>query len=394
MKAGSALFQLMTATALAASAIAFAPAAAQTAQPPELQPEESDVAPMPPLSPRWIFVSTAWAGQGTRIFDGDSGKMVGLIHHGPMANVTIDPRAKSYYVSETIWTKGNRGTRQDMVTVYDAKTMNLVREIPLPGRQLVSFRKNNFTVSADGRYGYSYNMDPASSIVVVDLDKNRVVQNIEVPGCGLSFAAVNDVVGSLCADGTIALAKVGSKAEVGHSASFFSAEDDPIFDNIVIDPTGKATMLSYTGLIYEAKLDAPELASGGAVAPGWSVQEAAGMPKPTSAPVVANWFPGGRQPLAVHRASGKLFVLMHMGEYWSQKEGGEEVWVLDGASKKLLARRKLPDHAGLIEVTQDAKPLVYVNNEACKLWVFDAETFALKYELSDVGSGILATAAK
>jgi methylamine dehydrogenase heavy chain len=44
--------------------------------------------------------------------------MLGLVQTA-LADMAIDPAGKFYYVAETIWSKGNRGTRQDMVTVYD-----------------------------------------------------------------------------------------------------------------------------------------------------------------------------------------------------------------------------------------------------------------------------------
>ena len=53
--------------------------------------------------------------------------------------------------------------------------------------------------------------------------------------------------------------------------------------------------------------------------------------------------PGGRQPIAVHFASGRIYVLMHMGEYWSEYEPAEEIWVLDANTHRLIGRHALPD---------------------------------------------------
>ena len=44
------------------------------------------------------------------------------------------------------------------------------------------------------------------------------------------------------------------------------------------------------------------------------------MRKGTYTPMDVNWMPGGRQPIAVHHATGRIYVLMHMGEYWSEYE--------------------------------------------------------------------------
>ena len=120
----------------------------------------------------------------------------------------------------------------------------------------------------------------------------------------------------------------------------------------------------------------------------WSIQQAAGFaPAGTGVQELA-WRPGGGQPAAYHKASGRLFVLMHMGTYWTHKQGGTEVWVLDTNTRKLLKRIPLqpiptsgladerPPFYGTIGVSQDAeKPLIYlVNDEGGGDVVMDAGT--------------------
>jgi len=48
----------------------------------------------------------------------------------------------------------------------------------------------------------------------------------------------------------------------------------------------------------------------------------------------AGWRVGGRQPLAVHRATGRLFALMHQGGPNTHKESGREAWVFDLAARE------------------------------------------------------------
>lgn len=356
----------------------------------KLEIEESDTAILSKASPHWIYVNTNWFRPGTRIFDGDSGKMLATISEGAMSNFAADPAGRYYYVAETIWSKGNRGTRQDMLTVYDASTLKLIREIPLSGRLLVGNRKHNLSVSSDGRFAFVYNMDPASSVIVVDLQKGRVAGSTEVPGCGLSAGAGGRRSLSLCADGALALVSLDSrgKASLSRSESFFSAENDPIFDNFPIDETrSRAAFVSYSGLVTIA-----ELADGIKVSPSWSLQEAAGAPRGEAVSLVANWYPGGRQPSAMHGPSGRLFVLMHIGEFWTQKESGTELWVVDMQAKRVIRRMKLEEEASWIEVSQDASPLLFVAGEK-GMQVFDATTLEEKHKIKDTGSGPMSTVA-
>lgn len=381
------MIRSLTALALAVGVAGIAlPSLAQApAAVPEV--EEPEILTMAKPTPRWVFVDGGWSFPSYRIFDGDSGAMQGVVQGSRMSNFAFDPKGRYFYVAETLWSHGNRGKRDDLLAVYDAKTLKLVREIPLPGRMLVTDKVYNLSVSADGRFAYVFNMDPATSIVTVDLDRGSI-KIAEIPGCGLAFPAPDGAVSSLCTDGSLATAQFGKggKPSVTRSEPFFNAENDPIFDNVVIDVRGgRATFLTYSGLLISAKLGArPEISA------PWSIQQAAGMKAPGGQPREVAWLPGGKQPLAVHAASGKIFVLMHTGEFWSQKAEATEVWILDGTTQKLIARKRLEEPANMINVSQDAEPLIYLGHEGT-LRILDSATFEVKHEIAKAGGSVILT---
>lgn len=372
---------LIASCALACILPAAAPGLAKS----EPDSEVSDVATLKPNGPHRFFTG-GFRSQNFGIFDADSGKMEGSIPGGYVADLAIAPDNKNFLVSETYWTHGSRGQRQDMVSIWDAKTLNLVKEIPLPGRALVGGKLHNFQLNADGSKAYVYIMLPTSSVVWVDLKKQAVGGTVEIPGCALIFPWGSSNFASLCADGSLAMVSVGGAGQpvVTHSKPFFDGANDPIYENSFIDvPTGKALFLSYSGLVYPAKLG-PDAA----IEKPWSLQQAAGFaPAGTGVQELA-WRPGGGQPAAYHKASGRLFVLMHMGTYWTHKQGGTEVWVLDTNARKLIKRIPLQpiatsglgnDHPPLYEtigVSQDVeKPLIYlVSDEGGGDVVMDAGT--------------------
>lgn len=346
--------------------------------------EESDIATLPAMAPHWALAMNAWIA-GTRIVDGDSGKIIGALHTIPLSNVAVDPNKRFFYVAETIWTKGNRGTRQDMLTVYDGNSLKIVAEIPLPGRLLTGNRIQDLAISADGRFAYIYDMSPASSVIVVDLVKRKVSRTIELPGCALAFAAPGERIMSLCSDGSIAtVSHATKKNEVVQTEPFFSAEDDPIFDNGILDPaTGKGLFLSYSGLIYEVSVGDQTK-----VAPAWSIQEAAGMPAGSTKPLQLSWLPGGRQMMAYHAGLNQLYVLMHSGEFWSQKESGSELWVVDIARRKVVSRRPLEPGVDYMTISQDEKPLLFLSGGG-EFRVMDAATFETKHRVDGLGYGTI-----
>ncbi len=373
-----ALKNALVAASLAAATLLAAPCPAATT----VATEASDVATLAPNPPHRFFTG-GFRQQAFTIFDGDNGKMEGNIPSGYVPNLAIAPDNSQFYVSETYWNHGARGKREDLVSIYDAKTLNIVKEITLPGRALVS-KKQNFDISASGSRAYVYLMMPVSSVVWVDLKKQQVGGTVEIPGCALVFPWGEQGFSSLCGDGSLASAMVpaSGQAKITHTKPFFDAGNDPIFDNGFVDrATGKAIFVSYTGLVYEAKLSADTT-----VNPPWSIQKTAGYAAAGTGVQELAWRPGGSEMAAYHKSSGKLFVLMHPGNYWTHKHGGTEVWVLDTKTHALVSRfplRAVPS-SGLgddavpfysnIGVSQDAKPLLYLLNEEGNDVVLDATT--------------------
>jgi methylamine dehydrogenase heavy chain len=371
----------------AAPALAQA-SATPAAAPAVLESEEPYTRKMPPLSPHWGYIRGGFESGATRIFDGDTGKMIGMISTSRWSDLTLDPTNKFYYVSETIWSKINRGTRQDMLSVYDPVTLNLLSETPLPGRLIIGADRNNFVISDDGKTGFIYNLDPASSVNVVDLEKRKALQTVELPGCASLIPNPAGGFSALCSDGTIATVSLkGRSATTTHTKPFFQATSDPIFGPFVYDrKKAEAVFLTYTGLIYQAKMGAEPQ-----VGEPWSLQAAAGVRPGDTRPLDINWFPSGRQLMALHRPTGTLYVLMRKGEFWSHKEGGDEIWVVDLASKRVKRRVPLKKTAENIEVTQDAKPLLFINGDEDKVRVIDATSFEQKHEIERAGGGVIST---
>jgi methylamine dehydrogenase heavy chain len=380
----SATLRLAAALTLCAAVPAHAAAPADTTA--SIEPETSDTLTIDPPKPTWFFVDGGWDMPGTSIFDSETGKMKGMVETRRLADMAIDPAGRYYYVAETIWSKGDRGTRQDMVTVYDSKTLDLVTEIAMPGRLLIGARKNNFIISDDGKTAYVYDFSPASGVNVVDLVKRKLVTAIELPGCASMMPNRGVGFSALCSDGSLATVAIkGTKADITHSAPFFSASDDPIFDNFAYDrKKQESVFLTYTGQIITAKISATPT-----IAAPFSIQAAAGIRVGETKPLELNWYPGGRQPMALHRPSGTLFVLMHMGEYWSHKASGSEVWQVDVAGKKVIKRFLLKEPMNNIEVSQTDKPLLYMNGEKGEALVLDVATGEEKHKIEKAGGGII-----
>ena len=352
------------------------------------QAEQLDVATLRAPYPHRVFAMNTFTEVGVKILDGDNLKIEGLIPTNDTGVLALDPNDRFFYISESIWTLGNRGTRQDMVSVYDARSLNLVGEIALPaGRLIIDARTHAFDISASGKFAYVYNMQPASSEVVVNLDQRRVAGVIEMPGCALAFPWGDAGFSSLCGDGSLASVSLGADGKstgMSHTARFFDADNDPIFEESLVDrSSGRALFLSYTGLIYPAQLSAKPI-----IEKPWSLQVAAGMPAAGTGVQELAWRPGGVHMIAWHKSTNRLYVLMHMGNHWSSKEAGTELWVLDIPSRALLKRLQLPEPCNSIAISQDAEPLLYALTKTGDLLTMDLETGQEKIKAKTNGGRI------
>jgi methylamine dehydrogenase heavy chain len=356
------------------------------------QAEIPSVGTLGGVEAHWVFVNRGGGLDGTRIFDGDTGKMKGMVNMYGQDSFAFDPLGRNFYVAQTIWSKLDRGTRQDALLAYDVHSLKLTAEVSIPGRMLIGNRTHNLVITSDGKKALIYNMQPSSSVNVVDLDKAVFEQKIELPGCATMLTNLLGSFSALCSNGTlVTVAMDGSKPNLTRSKPFFSAREDPIFDTSVLDAkTGDATLLSYSGLITPVSLGAEPKIGG-----SWSIQQAAFMRKASYTPMDVNWMPGGRQPIAVHFATGRIYVLMHMGEYWSEYTAAQEIWVLDGHTHKLIGRHALSDDLKgklvNIAVSQDSDPQVYASDGNGNTFVLDAQSLEKKRSMDNSGGGILYT---
>jgi methylamine dehydrogenase heavy chain len=345
---------------VAAGLADLAPAAAQ---PPVLAAETSDVAVLPPAGPHRVFVMGGLGAAGANVVDAASEHLdvLGLVPASPLGLMALSPNADRVFVAETFYSRGNRGKREDVLTTYDGQTLKVTQEVVLPGRLLIVPRLHVVDVSIDAKLGYVYDMVPASVVHVVDLERGRMLRSVNLPGCTLAYPYGPRGFGTVCGDGTVGAIQLPARGDprVEFSEPFFDANSDPVFEGSVIDKqTGNAWFLSFTGRVYPVQFaDRPVLGE------SWSIGAAAGFGTAGTGVQELAWRPGGLQPIALHRATQRLFVLMHTGNHWTHKQAGTEVWVLDANQKTLLRRVTLEEAGNSIAVSQGDNPLLYIVGE-------------------------------
>lgn len=367
---------------------AQAAGAAGQGTPPVLQSETASVTPFQGLKPHELVYSAmdAIAPPGIRIIDGDTAKPVGTVYSSEYANFAWAPDNRTLYVSETYWTLGNRGKREDVLSIYGGSTLQNEGEITLPGRMISDPKTHTFALNAAGSYAYDYSFQPAPSVTVIDLKQRKVLTSVETPGCGLVFPFGEHGFASLCGDGSLAVADVDAKGHysVHRSKRFFDILNDPVFDESVADrESGLALFITYDGWVHPVHLgDQPGFDK------PWSIEEAAGLSAATSQVGHITWRPGGQVVAAYQKSTGRLFVLMHEGHPWSSEQGGSQIWVLDASQHRLLKRFDVPQSATLVAVTQDAQPLLFALSDSW-LWIMSPESGAVLRATQIVPPGLV-----
>lgn len=369
----------LAATALALAGLSFAqPALAADAV--KVDPLVGSQLPVP--GAHWVWVNDVvfhHMGDGKAfLVDGESGRMLGMLSTGSNFVGTWLPRDRSLiYSPEIYFSRGTRGTRTDVISIYDGRTLNPVAEIGIPAKRVSALPMPTLAgLSDDDRFMYVYNFTPAQSVSVVDLKSRKFAGEIDTAGCALAMPTGPRTFFALCGDGTglgVTLDESGKQAAKARSAVLFDPKKDPVMETGVREGS-TWRFLSYAGDVV------PVETAGGVPKPGarWSLLDAADRK--------ASWRPGGLQSLAVHAATRRLYALMHVGGVDTHKEPGSEVWVYDLATQKRVQRIKLAGPAMSIAVSSAPKPLLFaIFLGAQKVEVYDPAAAKLVRTINEIG---------
>jgi len=282
-----------------------------------------------PLSPHLVWAADALMRR-MALADLESGDTLGVIDGGYAITTALFARSRpELYVPETHYARGTRGERTDVVTLYDALSLLPLAEVAIPPRRAMNTLPSaNAALTDDDRFALVTNMTPATSVSVVDLERRTFVAEIATPGCGLVYAAGARRFFSVCADGALLVVTLddeGREAAKVRTAPFFDPLRDPLTEKAV-RRGGEWLFASFEGRLHGVDVAGAELR----FAEAWDLVAPAERAE--------QWRIGGRQHLAVHHATGRLYSLVHQGPPDSHKDAASEVWVHDLATRKRIQR--------------------------------------------------------
>lgn len=292
---------------------------------------------LPDPSPHWALVSDLLLRR-TALVDLDSGAFLGQISTGYNALTAVAPRGDGpLYVPETFYARGTRGERTDVVSIYDPRRLAPVAEVEIPPRRAINVLPTaNATLTDDDRFLLVFNMNPGTSVSVVDTASRRFVEEIALPGCSLVYAAGPRRFFSICGDGAlrvVTLDEAGRERETVRTERFFDPESDPVTEKAV--RVGDLWLfVSFDGVVHPIDVAGERVTLG----ERWSLLDDSDR--------AASWRVGGTQHLAAHAGSGRLYSLVHRGGADTHKQPGSELWVYDLDTRRRVQRIALV-HPGL-----------------------------------------------
>src|SRR6185312_342448 len=342
------------------------------------------VATLPAVaSPHWVWVndivfSHMSDGQALLV-DGDSGRFLGMLSTGfGFERVVLAKDGKLIFSPETYFSRGTRGTRTDVVTLYDPSRLSPVGEIAIPPKRSANMpMMADSELTDDGAFLLIYNFTPAQSITVVDTRSRRFAGEIETPGCALAYPTGARSFFSICADGALLdvhLDDAGHVSRRVHTRDMFDVSHDPVTEKGV-RLGSRWLFVSYGGTIYSIDITSGGLESG----PRWSLLSDAERRQ--------NWRPGGLQQLAVRARPDLLYSIMHRGGPETHKDPGKEVWVYDLGRRQRVQRIALRSPAASIQVTRDDRPLLFAAfMGSTTLEVYDAKSGEYLRSVKNLGT--------
>ncbi len=303
-----------------------------------------------------------------------AGRVKGMFNAGFISQFYQAKTRPEFYIVETYRSRGTRGERTDVLTIYDKTTLAPAGEVVIPPKRVSGMPTlYHLQLVDDEKIAVVYNFTPATSVSVVDVVNREFLNEIPIPGCSLVYPMAGRAFASLCTDGTMIGVQIGDggmQASMSKTEVFFDANNDPIMEKAAIID-GIAYFPTFLGRVIPVDLNGSEPVVG----EEWSLLGDGDE----------GWRPGGIQVTGVDDA-GRMYVMMHPDGYeGSHKDPGTEVWVYDIDAKQRVQRIELQLPVISMGMTVGDDPYLIGTNVNLQVDVYSVATGEYLRTLSGFG---------
>jgi methylamine dehydrogenase heavy chain len=295
------------------------------------------------------------------------------------------------YAYGSYYSRGLYGDRTDLVVVYDAATASPIAEIDLP-HMPAGIGHPGMMGLINNKYVGLWNISPATSVSVVDIENLNFVTEVAMPSCsGINPEGQGWI--SICGDGTALYIELDANGQVARriqSAPFFDVFNDFLYDYSVPAADGWMFM-SVDGLLRKVKLNGNALE----VSEPFNINPITNGTRDVNGVAFPNddhWRVAGSQIFAYHDSEALLATVMRDGgghEVFDKY--GTEIWVYNMLTGNRGLRVKLDNgvEARGVMFTPGPDPLMVINTNRA-LEIRDPRSGRLLHSLPNISGSIQA----
>ncbi|MGO1500096.1 MAG: amine dehydrogenase large subunit [Marinobacter sp.] len=296
------------------------------------------------------------------VVDPDEQEFLGIMPTGGGAPMVLSEDRETIYTADFFYSRYVRGERVDVVTAWDSRNLEPKWELEIPSkRAFILTERYGFDRSADDKFLYIYNFTPSTSITVVDVTKQEVVNEISINGCILSYPSGDRQFASICGDGTLQTITLDDKGQEIDRAKtkFFDPDEEKLVERATqvgevfyfVTTLGEVVPMDMSGKIP-------------AILPRWSLVSEEEKEQ--------GWAPGGWQLMAASPALNRLYVLMHPDHKpLNWQDPSQTIWVFDLETGEKIDTLESPGYIWSMSATKDDNPLLLGVNIEGGLEIFD-----------------------
>ncbi len=283
-----------------------------------------------------------------------------------MGNIVQARTRNEIYSIETFYSRGVRGDRTDVLTIWSKDKLKPLGEIVWRknNRAMILPEKSALQLIDNENLLLVFNLNPATSVTVINVKKRQILNEIAIPGCSLIFPTGKRGFSSICSNGGMLSTQLTADGKIYKQqriAPFFNSDTNPIFEHTAII-NGIAYFPDYSGIMHKIDLKGEKAK----VIGSWSLV--------SKKEKRAKWRPGGLG-LIDKDDKGNIYIIMHPdGHEGTHQHGGNEIWVFDSQKEKRIARFPVQSWAISLGVGRGDKPSLMVTNRNMLLEVYDAST--------------------
>ena len=288
----------------------------------------------------------------------------GSIDNSLLGNLVLGEIQNEVYMTETFYSRGVRGERTDVVTIWSKDTLEPIDEVVWSNtnRYMGLPQRNALQLIDNEKLLLVFNLNPATSVTVIDIESRKILNEIAIPGCALIYPTGKRGFSSICSNGSLLSTQLTSDGKITsqkRTIPFFNPDTTPVFEHVAL-VDGFAYIPSFTGIMHKVNLKG-DTAS---VVDSWSMV--------SNDELRENWRPGGVVFIDSDE-QGNIYVIMHPdGHEGSQQQGGTEIWVFNSKTGKRVSRYPVQSWAISLGVSRGKTPLLMLTNGEMQQEVYDA----------------------